>query len=155
MDENNDEMSGISRRSAIKRIGVGAAVVWSAPAIVSVSRAYGQAGSPGALGCPECDVNDLCSGQGFCSEDEITCPCSPQLDGETCFCWQGPHDSCANFIRCDPETQTGCPGDETCVPTCCFVFDGQGVCVNPCGGAPHPTPAGGAAAVGGPRTDGK
>jgi hypothetical protein len=154
MDENNDEMSGISRRSAIKRIGVGAAVVWSAPAIVSVSRAYGQVGSPGALGCPECDVDDLCSGQGFCSEDEFTCPCSPQLDGETCFCWQGPHGGCDEFGgRCDPENgNADCDAGETCVPTCCYVGGATGVCMVPCG---QPGFAAGPGAAGGPRTDGK
>src|SRR4051812_25038306 len=39
---------GLSRRSALKRIGAGAAIAWSAPVILSAgSRAFAAAGSPG------------------------------------------------------------------------------------------------------------
>jgi hypothetical protein len=153
MSDEREQVGSVSRRTALKTIGAGAVVAWAAPTLTSIDKAYAQQGSPTALGCPECDVNDLCSGQGFCSADESTCPCSPMLDRETCFCWQGPHGGCDSFFgRCDPALgNVDCAAGQTCVPTCCYSGGKTGVCMVPCG---QPG-AGASGSVAGPRTDGR
>jgi hypothetical protein len=45
METNEVRADGISRRTALKRVGAGAVIAWSAPAILSVDRAS-AAGSP-------------------------------------------------------------------------------------------------------------
>lgn len=153
MEDENDAVSeGVSRRSALKRIGVGAAVVWSAPSLLSMGTPAFAAFQSIVVSECECQLGQLCSGQGTPCQGVATCNCSPMLDGKTCFCWQGPHASCSSFLRCDPALQN-CPGGAACVPTCCYGGGNTGVCVAACGGV-NPAPLAGAVNDGS-RTDGK
>jgi hypothetical protein len=143
----------ISRRSALKRIGAGAAVAWSAPVLMSVGANAGAVlGSQST--CTQCDTSQgFCDGQGECgfTPGLGTCLCSPRPDG-TCYCWQYDDVSeCANYFRCD--TTPDCPAGMVCVPTCCLVLEPAfyNICVAPCGTPTQLNTGAAGAGAGGPR----
>jgi hypothetical protein len=118
MDEPIQE--GISRRSAIKRIGVVGAVAWSAPVLSSMSApAFAQGGSgpnpecagascttfiPCSSGNPDCVCTTVFGGGGFCVPGSTSC-------GVTGPC--GPAGECPDGNLCVVDT---CCGEPVCVP---------------------------------------
>src|SRR5947209_8383377 len=92
--------SGISRRSALKRLGAGAAIAWSAPVLMSIN-AHASAASdvcgPGSV-CVHCGGGTICHhGNG------PVCRCSPPVGGG-CFCGQvvgcGQTHTCISDANC-------------------------------------------------------
>jgi hypothetical protein len=116
----------ISRRKMLKRIGVGAAVAWSAPVLMSIrTPAFGQASPVCAPSdCPECDFGEQCG---------PNCQCAgvPPPD---CFCSDG--GACnTDFSIC--ETDADCvpytgPGSR-CAPCVPFEECMESSCWSPCG----------------------
>lgn len=114
--------TGISRRRALKRIGSGAAIAWTAPVLMSIrTPAFAQYPTCRPFDCleqprcgqtegcpenpPECQIggcallNDgscICSDFGFCSTPD----CTSDADCESQF-GQG--------YRCGPLSNCGCP----------------------------------------------
>jgi hypothetical protein len=118
MDEPIEE--GISRRSAIKRIGVVGAVAWSAPVLSSMSApAFAQGGTPGPN--PEC-AGATCTTFRQCAANNPDCVCTTVFGGGG-FCVPG-STSCGVTGVCGPAGE--CPPGNICViETCC----GEPVCV--------------------------
>jgi hypothetical protein len=117
---------GISRRSMLKRLGVGAAVAWSAPVLTSLrTPAWAQYGL-----CPDC-VD--CTFMGVCGTD-CACVGVPSPD---CFC--------ASFGFCTSPNPV-CATDEDCGPgarcaPCVFAECVETSCWFPCG-SPRAVPTG-------------
>jgi hypothetical protein len=119
----------ITRRKALKRIGAGAAVAWSAPIITSLSTpAFAQTPIPGT--CDDCNdipcdpcPSESFSGPGVCGIDPI-CFCSTHPSRGRCECVffvEGL--PCDGYERCGPEPDFACPTGFRCVTTCCcFPF---------------------------------
>ena len=77
MDENSNR--SVSRRAVIKKIGAGAAIVWSAPVLTSLSSsAFAQGTSPICSECPPTH----CAGLDSCGEG---CVCAPTVTS-SCEC---------------------------------------------------------------------
>lgn len=121
MDEETlDEPRGLSRRSALTRIGAGAAVIWSAPTLLSIGA---SASAASGVPCNACSNNDIaCDGLNAC---EGGCNCWVRADGAGNCCGVA-----VEF--CSPSNACGaansCPAGYTCVSTCC-----GNICVAPCG----------------------
>jgi hypothetical protein len=103
---------GISRRRMLRRIGAGAAVVWTAPVLSSLRvPAFAQQASVPvcAVGCgPNCIDPNLCG-----SDANGDCHCIVPVEGG-CFCVS--NTGCGS--ACD--TPSDCPQGSRCVPdTCC------------------------------------
>jgi hypothetical protein len=131
-------MQNVSRRTALKGIGVGAAVAWATPAVLSVaSPAF--AGST-AVNCPSGAGCEPASG-GNCS---ATHPCGPGCTTGTdtanigcygvtdtegnCFCAQGVNGCGATGAVCTASSECG-PGQHCVIQSCC----GAGHCYDCCG----------------------
>ena len=52
MDDDGELGNGISRRQALRRIGAGAAIAWSTPALIHVARASAQTSPVASHACP-------------------------------------------------------------------------------------------------------
>jgi hypothetical protein len=129
---------GISRRRMLKRIGVGAAVAWSAPILTSIKApAFAQYGSPCDPGA-QCDVNMPCNFAIDCQNSGGTCNCWVLTDRSGCWC--GPFDPCSNHAPCS--SNADCASGERCIENCCGRL-----CYAPCG-----APAGGGSGPRGVRT---
>lgn len=124
----DDEVTdGLNRRTALKRIGAGAALAWSAPAILSASSASAVTGSPLPTSCDVgyvCGVNDppdcgagagldcycitTVSGQIVCVDVNATCGNACTSDADC-----GPNSVCqsANSGCCGQVCVTGMCGD--------------------------------------------
>jgi hypothetical protein len=134
-----DQLTATTRREILKKVGIGAAVAWSAPAVLSVDAAF-------AGGSPRCPA-DGCQKDGQCA---AAATCGPTGDcacffttepGDQTACTNGEF-SCSGQQVC--QTCDDCPSGWSCVRTCCP----DPVCRPPCG-----TPAGaGAGAEGGARS---
>ena len=113
----------ISRRKALKRIGVaGAAAAWSAPLISSLQTpAFAQASPRCAEPC-----DGVCNTFTSCGD---ACWCS-RAENDACFCWQD--DQCVNLT--DAGADGSCPAGQTAVSTCCDQGGGGPIkCLQPCG----------------------
>lgn len=116
---------GISRRRMLKRIGAGAAVVWSAPILTSIrAPALAQVTEPS----PICDFPEICDPCPFrdpCLGENEACQCwmtSPD-NGSRCMCLAFV-ESCGDTPLC-PNGQSDCdqiPGPWWCVQSCCGQF---------------------------------
>jgi hypothetical protein len=128
----HDAATGISRRNALKRIGAGAAVAWTTPAIMSMSTAA-SAGSPSPCvpGTGPCGKGAPCDVHADCGPPGSGCACFFLTDG-TQFCSAGEY-GCNGTLLC--ETNDDCPCGWACVSSCCP----QSECRPPCG---QPNPAG-------------
>ena len=145
MDE-EQPVSRISRRKALKRIGAGAAVAWSAPVLSSLRTPAFAAGTPACADpcrddCSDGTISARCGATGPAG----ICACSVDVTGK-CFCWED--DFCDNR----PDATTGCPAGQTAVSTCCDQSGFSGIkCWDPCGTNPAPSSQG---VTSGPRGSG-
>jgi len=126
-------VSRISRRKALKRIGAGAAIAWSAPVLSSVrTPAFATHRYDVCTGheLVDCVASTLCGSP--------TCP--PPFDFCACVSTTGGGSACANQWTCD-SIKAGCTSDaecgalvggSVCVPAsgnCCETAQ----CAPPCG----------------------
>ena len=122
---NEPGREGLSRRSLLKRAGVGAALVWSAPIITSLNTpAY--AGSPPP---PECQTCEACQFGTSCGGDGA-CFCVGVPD---CFCTRtgvciNPDPICQTDADCDSITGPGSRCSPCALPGCT-----ETMCWVPCG----------------------
>jgi len=131
VDEPNEgvEATGLSRRTLLKRIGVGAGIVWSAPVLTSVfSRAAAQSAPPCSFNAAE----GACNGQTVCGTQG--CLCNVNADGVSTYCTVP-----TNCSNADCTTNADCPAGQVCQATCCETTK----CFVVCTGDPPPAPAGG------------
>lgn len=115
----DEKLNGVSRRRMLKRIGAGAAIVWSAPVLTSLRvPAFAQGVSP-SCACTSCD--DFACGA---SGPFDSCFCTTAAEGG-CFCRE------IHSVTFFPET---CTDDTPCPPGWRCVCTGLGnVCRPPCG----------------------
>jgi hypothetical protein len=117
MTEDEKADAGISRRSALKRIGAAGALAWTTP-IISSLRTPAFAQSPGPD--PEC-AGEECLSLVICSSN-TNCFCFSSAEGGG-FCLNSVE--CAGLTRC-PGGTDDCPEGQVClVDTCCI----EPVCV--------------------------
>ena len=121
-DLGNEPSDRISRRRMLQRIGVGAAVVWSAPVISSF-------GSPAFAGTSQaCNGPDWVCGQtlNLCGSSGPfqRCLCDVDVEGKP-FCWEDY--ACPGGGACT--TSADCTGGFRCVTNCCTGT----TCAPPCG----------------------
>ena len=117
----SEQVDGLSRRSVLKRIGAGAAVAWSAPAILSI----GAARAAGSSVC-QAGIDYLCGNDpgpscgaavappnpppGFI----VACVCDSDSNGDP-FCWNNFLCSTQNACTSNADCQSG----HACVTSCC------------------------------------
>ena len=121
MGDERSTNDGLSRRSALKRIGAGAAIAWTAPAMLSIDRAFAAGSAP----CSGCATNP-CGFRPFA-------PCGPE-----CLCAQKADGSCACVV---PFCTGPCNTDADCSPgqVCGFApCCGANTCAFECGGPRAP-----------------
>jgi hypothetical protein len=120
----------ISRRSALKRIGAGAAIAWSAPVLMSVGdKAFAASPTPCATTCTRCyaAIGGGCTPESaVCGSDAAgNCYCSATTEGD-CFCAAnrfGSGGACSDSRTCGPGERCmlicngGCAGT-FCLPPC-------------------------------------
>ncbi len=131
MGEDERVEKGISRRSALKRIGAAGAIAWATP-IISSLNTPAQAASPPSGGCSQCS-GDFCFGQTICGNSGPlgVCGCAQVVGGNgECFCYSD--HLCVDQTPC-PNGQGDCPGGQVCVHTCCDSSVGSPVCMPACG----------------------
>jgi len=123
----------ISRRRALKRLGVGTAVVWSAPILTTIR-------TPAFAQYPTCSPA-FCGPQfTFCEPGAEVCPlpqlCSAAIcsvmNDNTCICWDfafctSPNPVCDSDDDCGPGLKCG-PTEPDCDPCA-----GRVACYHPCG----------------------
>jgi hypothetical protein len=134
--DSEEQMDRISRRKMLKRIGAGAAVVWSTPIITSIQTPAFAASGPL---CSRCIPYDCVNPMPLCNNG-TQCVCVTRINGE-CFCMgavtfngAGPP-ICANDADCQ-----FIPGG-VCVqmnPDCNAI--GNVGCASPCTGTEHTRP---------------
>jgi hypothetical protein len=139
MDPDDDSRPDVSRRDALKKLGVAAGVAWSAPVVMSFTNAAGAAtGSPVTTTTttmpppdPEC-MGATCETFRECSSLNPDCICITTPDGGLCVpgstsCEVGPPcepgnvcpdgffcaiDTCCGFPVCTPvDVPAACPPD--------------------------------------------
>ena len=104
----------ISRRRMLKRIGTGAAVVWTAPVLTSIRTpafAFGSLNSP-------CDPGQTCQG---CDEFRYchrpsNCGCLPRQPSGECYCGDLKDGYCSSFQTCNIDAD--CTQGGVCVFSC-------------------------------------
>jgi hypothetical protein len=121
----------LTRRTALKGIGAGAAVAWTAPAILSSAAAFGASSgsAPCTSPCDQCfDLNATACGK---SASGVPCLCSATAEG-VCLCSADEFD--ANFTTCN--STADCPGGENCLVIGATGCDPtQKFCIPNCGAA--------------------
>ena len=123
MDE-IERRDGISRRRMIKKIGAGAAIVWSAPVLTSLRvPAFAVAASPA------CACTCAIGAPGSCAGGPGTCRCVLRVGtgGTGCFCAGTINTSAA----CTSDAN--CSGGQVCVVLSCPESTGLKRCAAPCG----------------------
>jgi hypothetical protein len=120
----------ISRRRALKRIGAGAAIAWSAPVLTSIRiPAFAQYGGspcePGQVCTPDCDDLRPCQSG--------SCGCFRNVDTDECHCLDLFFGLCENIPDC--ATGADCSEGLICYASCC---PGTGKCGHDCTGAAAP-----------------
>jgi hypothetical protein len=119
----------ISRRSALKRIGAGAAIAWSVPVLTSLNTpAYAQAS---AAPCGGSNCLQGCTGSLQCGEG---CYCMQRHSDKACVCIGGGIcRTCSTDEDCTAVTGPG----STCVDVdpenCCIGTGVTTACQPPCG----------------------
>jgi hypothetical protein len=128
-DANPDDPTGrdqLSRRAAIRRLAVGAGVVWAAPVVMSVGSSAAAASAPFT---GNCGTKFVCSSgiDATCGPEDADCLCVDTTDG-VLFC--AANFACRTALTCT--TSADCPAGWRCQAAgsgCC----GFGVCLPPCG----------------------
>jgi hypothetical protein len=138
MSEELTESRRLDRRTAMKRIGAGAAVAWSAPALASFASPAG-AGSPQPCGPIVCFTFQSCNG-------DPACFCAPRRPGPGQVCWsQGFFSPGGNLCNSDADCAAFDPNYPNCVEvdpnSSCNTAS---ACVNSC------VPGAGAGGIQGP-----
>jgi hypothetical protein len=126
MDELHEELDegGVSRRDALKKMGVTAAGFWAVPIISSFrSPAFAQVTSPQCL----CSPANPCHGLDDCGGVGAPCNCLPTVDGE-CFCHAAT--GCAGLTPCTSQGDCSALPGYVCATSCCA---GGAFCHPPCG----------------------
>jgi hypothetical protein len=119
MSEDERLESGISRRTALKRIGAAGAIAWATPVISSLS----TPAFAGTITDRSCDVPGTCGNYVQCGTGESPCYCFMDVTGAG-VCLEDA--VCADVQTC---ATGGCPSGFVCaVQTCC----GTSVCLRPC-----------------------
>lgn len=78
----DEDIAGASsRRTFIKRAGIGTAAVWAAPSVLSLAAAHAQ----GSAACGPYE----CSEEGACPDGTPNCLCAPHNQGGEHICWFG------------------------------------------------------------------
>lgn len=112
----NEHTSGMSRRTAIKSVAAGTALVWVAPAVTTLGASAFASHNPVCEGVDfQCDVVQECGASGPLG----LCVCDTSVGG-TPFCWE--NFFCDTSRNCD--TDADCSGGELCVTTCCDIVHG-------------------------------
>jgi len=124
-----DGENRISRRKALKRMGAGAAIAWSAPVLSSLrTPAFAQPYPPR---CDPTDCEFVC-GQGFvvCGQGSqgFDCVCDHDLQ-DNCLCLNDAF--CSDLAACGPAGE--CPSGTHCIPTSCCDTP---ICAFDCGQLP-------------------
>ena len=116
---------GTSRRTVLKRLGVGAGVAWTAPVLTGSMRLAGaQAGSPAAVGCAaNCAELSEPGAVAFPCGTKPGCFCVTTVSGAQ-FCASAATAD-VRFGRC------ACHPEEACIDTGCFL-GGTFACLQPC-----------------------
>ena len=121
--ETPSESGGLSRRVVVKRIGAGAALTWSAPALLTMqSRAYAGSAVPNTCQPGQ----DSCTGADFTCNGLARCFCTNTKEGsQICGCLD--RGQCSGYQLCTASSQ--CPPGEFCTTGdhCC-----GGICVPLC-----------------------
>jgi len=123
MDEER-RVNRISRRKALKRMGAGAAIAWSAPVLSSLRTPAFALESP----VPCQAGQDSCAGADFNCQGLARCFCTGTAEGRLiCGCFD--RGDCSGYQLCRSSSE--CPSGEFCTtlntPDCC-----DGICVPLC-----------------------
>ncbi len=136
MSDELEVRDGVSRRRMLKRIGAGAAVVWSAPVLTSLrAPAFAQTPPGGCepAGCPDCGCEPgiPCGVAVFCNPDGCggSCLCLNNIDHSACECRAFPSFFCADYPPCQSDADCPIVG-QCCMGSCCPT----GTCMDPCTG---------------------
>ena len=123
-----EEVSRISRRRLLKRMGLGTAVVTLTPIVTSLGS---QALAGQCTECIEPNCDWTCGGNLVqCGQGGIDgCFCSKDVDGN-CWCW--PDSFCSELQVCT--VNSDCPAGYACIFSCCAT----GTCLPGCGAGPRP-----------------
>jgi hypothetical protein len=111
----------VTRRDALKKLGIGAGIAWSAPVVMSFFSSASAAGTPSPTSTSSSiPVNPECTGATCdtfvqCSEN-LDCVCASTSDGDG-LCLPGSV-ACEDFQACGPGFS--CPDGFVCiVDSCC------------------------------------
>jgi hypothetical protein len=126
-----EDVSRISRRRLLKRLGLGSAVVALAPVVTSLGTEALAGTCPPCDGSPEgCSCDAFICGGALCQCGSGCGPigdayCSGDVEGN-CFCWE--NSFCSEVTDC--VSNADCPSGYACIPgTCC----GTSKCLPMCG----------------------
>jgi hypothetical protein len=136
------QQDGVSRRTALKRLGAGAAVAWSAPALMSVGTRAFAASPSDACPAPCTTCFSFGNFENFGFPDSAACGgvpapacmCSGTAEGD-CFCaanafGSGPCTTSADCLaneRCMSIASNFCdPNSKFCLPGCSAGAGGAG-----------------------------
>lgn len=143
----SESSTRISRRTALKRIGTGAALAWSAPTLTTLgSSALAQTTPACAAPCSpytcgvdptNCGVSEGTGEPCFCNQSQLG----------NCECW-ATDTPCTDLQECDLGNNFACPPGTVCMSTCCDQEGGfELLCVPLCNTLPT-APIGGAPVTG-------
>jgi hypothetical protein len=111
------EGRGLSRRAALKGVGAGAALAWTAPAVLSVGNEAFAAGS--ADRCPTCAPYTCTGADAACGTPP--CHCAQRAEDGACVCYDN------SGLCAPPGSPNPCATDADCVAlgfTTCFTLNG-------------------------------
>ena len=133
-----DSENTVSRRGMLKKIGLGAAVVWAAPVLTSLQTPASASTLGKGKRCTQQNITDPNS-QAACNWCvPPACPgtqcgfCFPTVKG-CCFCTN--NFFCSQASPCS--TKADCPTGSDCGYTCCS--QSQALCLPPAGSISCPT----------------
>jgi hypothetical protein len=127
-----DSKAGLSRRAALKRIGAGAAIAWTAPVLLSIETPA-SAGSV-ALSCSNC-------GTDFCSDPSGCAGINGCSDGSAGFCDTTVEGQCVCDVVAFVDGTQNCTSSAACAKQfgSSFVCIQAGCLPNPATGKPGTT----------------
>jgi hypothetical protein len=153
MPADDERTPDVTRRDALKKLGVAAGIAWSAPVVMTFYNAAGAAaGSPSPTTSaetttvpppPECIGGQTCPNLVPCSTEAAECVCvTDAAGGGRCV---PARPACQDVITCGPDNS--CPPGSFCaLGTCCnkpvcIPFSMLALCPPTDGFAPPPPPA--------------